>query len=160
MIWQFSYSTPYKPDTPISARGPNNLYISAYKSTNSFRNRTISSLLQNDLIIVTLLQCKLYQSYYMECAMRKRVFGHIRAAKTLIRLRIRAVWSGPSLSASRLIAYYRMYEWRAKRPGWYFVRAQDDQNLRSLRMFEGTFSLDEAHMFFQTSTLHYENTPI
>ena len=29
-------------------------------------------------------------------------------------MKIRAVWSGPSLSTNRIIAYYRMYEWRAK----------------------------------------------
>ena len=31
-----------------------------------------------------------------------------------------------------------------QRPGWYFAHAQDDLNLRILRMFEGTFSLDAA----------------
>ena len=46
--------------------------------------------------------------------MRKRVFGHMRTAKTQISLRIRAVWSGPSLSANGIIGYYRMYECRAK----------------------------------------------
>ena len=30
-------------------------------------------------------------------------------------------------------------------PGWHFVYAQDDLNLRILRMFEGTFSLDAAN---------------
>ena len=34
-------------------------------------------------------------------------------AKAQISLRMRAVWSGPSLSASRIIGHYRMYEWRA-----------------------------------------------
>ena len=46
-------------------------------------------------------------------AMRKRAFGHMRTAKAQISLRIRAVWSGSSLSANRIISYYRMYEWRA-----------------------------------------------
>ena len=32
--------------------------------------------------------------------MGKRVFGHMRAAKAQISLRIRAAWSGPSLSAN------------------------------------------------------------
>ena len=31
-----------------------------------------------------------------------------------VSLRIRAVGSGPSLSANRIIGYYRVYEWRAK----------------------------------------------
>ena len=34
--------------------------------------------------------------------------------KAQVRLRIRAVWSAPSLSAIRLIECYGMYEWRAK----------------------------------------------
>ena len=45
---------------------------------------------------------------------RKHVFGHMRTAKAQISLRIRAVWSGPSLSANRIIEYYRMYQWTAK----------------------------------------------
>ena len=45
---------------------------------------------------------------------RKCAFGHAWTAKTQIRLRIRAVWSGPSLTAARLIGYYRSYQWRAK----------------------------------------------
>ena len=36
----------------------------------------------------------------------------MQTAKAQISLRIRAVWSGPSLSAYRIIGY-RMYEWRA-----------------------------------------------
>ena len=32
-----------------------------------------------------------------------------------------------------------------QRPGCYFAHAHDDLNLRILRMFEGTFSLDAAH---------------
>ena len=47
-------------------------------------------------------------------AMRKCVLGHMWTAKAQIRLRIRAVWSGPSLSANRIIVYYRTYEWTAK----------------------------------------------
>ena len=37
----------------------------------------------------------------------------MRTEKAQIRLRIRAVWSGPSLSADRIIGYYRMFQWRA-----------------------------------------------
>ena len=50
----------------------------------------------------------------MGSAMRKRVFRHMRTAKAQISLHICAVKSGPSLSASRIIGHYRMYEWRAK----------------------------------------------
>ena len=46
--------------------------------------------------------------------MRKHVFGHMRTAKAQISLRIRAGWSGPSLSTNTIIGYYRMYEWRVK----------------------------------------------
>ena len=44
--------------------------------------------------------------------MRKRVFGHMRTVKTQISLH--TGWSGPSLSANRIIRYYRMHEYRAK----------------------------------------------
>ena len=47
-------------------------------------------------------------------AMRKRVFRYMQTAKTQISLRIRAVWSGPSLSAYRIIGHYRMNQLRAK----------------------------------------------
>ena len=45
--------------------------------------------------------------------MRKRVFWHMRTAKAQISLHIRAVWSGPSLSANRIIGHYRMRQWKA-----------------------------------------------
>ena len=53
-------------------------------------------------------------SDHMGGAMRKRFFGHMRTAKDQIRLRIRTVWSGPSLSANRIIGHCGMYEWWAK----------------------------------------------
>ena len=34
-----------------------------------------------------------------------------------------------------------------QRPGCYFAHAQDDLNLHILRMFEGTFSLDEGPFY-------------
>ena len=52
----------------------------------------------------------------------QKIFGSRHATTCLrayadsegqIRQRIRAVWSGPSLSANRTIGYYRMYQWRA-----------------------------------------------
>ena len=47
--------------------------------------------------------------------MRKRAFGHICGQRRAqISLRIRAVWSGPPLSANRIMGYYRLCEWRAK----------------------------------------------
>ena len=53
------------------------------------------------------------ETWHFDRAMRKRVFRHIRIAKAQISLRIYAGWSGPSLSADRIIGYYRMYESRA-----------------------------------------------
>ena len=41
---------------------------------------------------------------------RKHVFGHILTANAQISLCIWAVWSGPTLSANRIIGYYRIYE--------------------------------------------------
>ena len=88
---------------------------------------------------------------YMGRSMRKRVFGHMRTAKTQISLRIRAVWSGPSLSANRISGYYKMYEWRAKArmilcacAGW--------SDSTHFCMFEGTFSHDAAHKCLCTGT--------
>ena len=52
-----------------------------------------------------------------------------------------AVWSGPSLSANKIIGYFRRYEWREK---LCFQKA--DLNLRILCMFEGIFSLDAANI--------------
>ena len=49
---------------------------------------------------------------YVSRAVRKRVFLHTRIAKAQIKLRIRAAWSGPSLSANRNIGYYRMFQWK------------------------------------------------
>ena len=46
---------------------------------------------------------------------------------------------GISLSDNKIIRYYIIYEWEAK-VGWYIAHAQNDMNLCSLRMFEGTFS--------------------
>ena len=52
--------------------------------------------------------------YHIGRAMRKCDFGHMRTAKAQVSLRIRAGSSGPSLSANKIIGYYRMYEWRVK----------------------------------------------
>ena len=53
-------------------------------------------------------------SPHMGCAMWKLVIGYMWTVKAQIRLRFRAVWSGPSLSTNRIIGYYRMYDWRVK----------------------------------------------
>ena len=38
-----------------------------------------------------------------------------------------------------------------RRPVWYLAHAQDDPNLRILRMFEGTFSLEASYIMLVTS---------
>ena len=75
--------------------------------------------------------------------MQKRVFSHMRKAKTQISLSICAVWSGPSLSAHRIIGYTECMN-EEQRPGWYFVHSQVDLNLCILRVFDGNFSLHAA----------------
>ena len=40
-----------------------------------------------------------------------------------------------------------MYDWSTK-AGWYYAHVQDNPNLRILHMFEGTFSLDAAQIFW------------
>ena len=44
----------------------------------------------------------------------KCVSWHMRTAKAQISLRMRAVGSGPSMSANRIFGFYRMYKWSAK----------------------------------------------
>ena len=59
----------------------------------------------------------------------KTCLAYMRTAKAQISLRIRAVWSGPSLSANRIIGYYKIkYMNGEQRPGWYLAHAQDDLN--------------------------------
>ena len=52
-------------------------------------------------------------NYKIGCAMRKLVFGHMRIAEAQISLRIRAFWSGPSLSTNITAGYHRMLQQRA-----------------------------------------------
>ena len=60
-------------------------------------------------------------------------------SKTQISLCFHAVWSGPPLSANRIIGYYRMFEWRAK-PRRYFAHLQVGLNLLILCVFHLTQS--------------------
>ena len=85
--------------------------------------------------------------YNMSHTKRKRPTRHARTAKAQIRLRISAIWSGPSLSANRIMDTIECIdgeEW----PGCDFAHAQDDLNLRISRMFEDTFSFDMANMMY------------
>ena len=52
--------------------------------------------------------------------------------------------SDHGLSAKRVIAYYKMYDGRAK-ARMIFPHVKDDPSQRILRIFEGTFSLDVVH---------------
>ena len=72
-------------------------------------------------------------------SMRQCVFGHLRTAKAQISLRIRTVWSGPSLSANRIIGYDRVYELRAKARMILCAGAGSSESAH-FRMSEGTFS--------------------
>ena len=68
-------------------------------------------------------------------AMQKSVFGQMRTVKAQISLRIRAVWSVPSLTLSESLGTVECMNGE-QRPGWYCVHVQDDLNLRILHMFE------------------------
>ena len=71
----------------------------------------------------------------------------MRAAKAQISLRIREVWSGPSLSANRVpLDTTECTNGEQRRPGRYFAQMQDDLNLRVWRMFQSTFSFDTARI--------------
>ena len=87
-------------------------------------------------------------------ALRKH-FGHVRTAEAQISLRIRAVWSGPSLSAYRIIEQNRIYQWTANFRmnlcacvGWNWMCI--------LHMLEDTFSLGATHIDF-TCIKYYLN---
>ena len=57
----------------------------------------------------------------------------MRTAKAQISLHIRAVCSGPSLSANWIIGYYRMYEWRADSQMILFACARWCKSTKSAR---------------------------
>ena len=82
--------------------------------------------------------------------MRKRVFWQLWTAKAQISLRGCSGWSGPVLSANRIIWHYKMYQWRANTrmklcacAGWIWSCAFC---ACSMRMFKSIFSLDTAHI--------------
>ena len=85
----------------------------------------------------------------------------MRTAKAQTNLRNRALWSGPSLPANKIKVNTECI-WEEKRSGWYFAIAQDDLNMRILRTFEGTFSLDAAHIQGHTTmkSVYVHNTHI
>ena len=91
----------------------------------------ITVLLRPDLGLHCLLRvfmshcCKLIRDFmfvynYIGLALRKCVFGHMRAEKAHIGLRIRAVWSVPSLSAYRIIAHSRIWHSKFSDQNLYF----------------------------------------
>ena len=55
------------------------------------------------------------------------------------------VWSGPSLSAARIIGYHRMHQWKAI-SWWFFAHAHDNVNPHILRKLENTFLIDVAQL--------------
>ena len=69
--------------------------------------------------------------------MRERVFGHMRQR------RLRSAYASAQSDQSRHCPLTKQLE---QRPGCYFAYAQDDLNQRILRIFEGTSTLDEAHI--------------
>ena len=85
---------------------------------------------------------------YLGLTLRKHVFRHMWTAKAQISLRIRAVWSGPSLSAKRISEYYRMFQWRAKCP---------DETLRMCRMVCIPTFCACSKTCFDAANLHYKN---
>ena len=86
-------------------------------------------------------------SVYLGCAMRKHVLEHMQTVKAQISLRIRAVWSEPSLSANRIIDWILQNVRMESKGLMYFAHVQDDLNLHILGMFKGTFSLHATHMY-------------
>ena len=79
--------------------------------------------------------------------MRKHSIGHMRTANVLVSQLDASALSDQGLrrplTESSDITKYMNGE---QRPGWYFGHAQDDLKLRILRVFEGNFSLNAAHL--------------
>ena len=75
----------------------------------------------------------------------------MRTVKAQISLRIRAVWSGQSLSAYIIIGYYRMYEWSAKAR---MILCACAACSKIAHLFEGTFSLDAAMIIYTFCPVH------
>ena len=63
------------------------------------------------------------RNLYTSRAMRRRVLRHMQTAKAQISMRIHAAWSGPSLSANRVIRHCRMLQQRTNALMWLEVRA-------------------------------------
>ena len=76
------------------------------------QHRTKNNRLSENKLALFYIWVTLLYIWAAQC--EKCVFGHMRIVTTQIIWRIRAVWSGPSLSTTRIIGYYIMYEWRAK----------------------------------------------
>ena len=69
-------------------------------------------------------------------AMRKHIFGNMRTSNVQISLRIRAVWSEPSLSTTESLGTIECFSGES---GWDFTHVQDAVYPHILRMPEGTF---------------------
>ena len=78
------------------------------------RNAWIRMLIRIHACDVIISRC-VFDGAPLGSVMRKHVYGHMRTAKAQIRLRISAVWSGPSFSASRFIG--------EQKPGWDLAHA-------------------------------------
>ena len=84
-------------------------------------------------------------------AKRKRILRHMRTEKAQINLRIRAVCSGPSLSAKRGTGHYKIQMHMNEEQSTcdtYYAHARDDVNPHILRMHECTFLLHAVQMAF------------
>ena len=101
------------------------------------------STLKRDLDVLNYTCCLPKPKGQLGRVMRKSVFWHMRTAKAQIRLRIRAAWSGPLLSACRIIGCYRMYQQKAM-TGCDFAPAWDESCI--LRMPEDTYLLGAAQL--------------
>ena len=65
-------------------------------------------------------------SLYLDRAVQKCDFGHMQTAKAQTSLGIHVVWSGPSLSAYRIIRYYKECTNKEQIPGWDFAHVWDE----------------------------------
>ena len=97
----------------------------------------------------------------LDVFIRKRVFRHMRTAKARISLRIRAVWSEPSLSANRIIGrriiWIRAFcaFWRAHWRGKYVLVIDVPIRFLFSSICSYSFSLQFGVILFVLSSVRY-----
>ena len=139
--------------------------IESHSQTPSFKNSVISSLSHSqpsgDKASKMLTPLHVSTYYIIMGSALRKVSGHLRTAKAQIRLRIRAVWSEPLLSANRITEDYKMYQFKSNvkmilwgSMGWIWICAIGACSMTPFRLARIICIHEEIKQN------HYEITPI